>query len=351
MAIYPDKKAGVLTGRYRVELQNKKSRYVKRHDTLPAARADEEAVKAAWGRGEAPSSVVVALPVSKVHSIASVTQEARGALWRGQAGEANAWVHIQVIGDILGAHEPLDSFDTKTMDRVARELDKKGLSDATVNRYLSHFRTFLEWGMERDCMDGAKFAKLKMPWRKESKGRLRWISAAEEAAIEKYLLGKGQEQMWKLIYVAIQTGCRRSELMNAATTGQITGNFFHIWKTKIDEPRTVPMSDRTTQYLKDLIVDMPSKRGLRSWWDRMALELGLQDDEHFVFHICRHTCATRMVEAGVDILVIKEWLGHKLLSTTQRYAHVQPKNLHQALLAVSDLAEVEEEKRQKTAVS
>jgi hypothetical protein len=41
----------------------------------------------------------------------------------------------------------------------------------------------------------------------------------------------------------------------------------------------------------------------------------------------RHTCASRLVQAGTPIQVFQQWLGHKSLTITLRYAHVAPANL------------------------
>ncbi|MGB1611160.1 MAG: tyrosine-type recombinase/integrase, partial [Flavobacteriaceae bacterium] len=47
-------------------------------------------------------------------------------------------------------------------------------------------------------------------------------------------------------------------------------------------------------------------------------------------HCLRHTCASRLVQRGIDLRVIQEFLGHKSISTTIRYAKIAPKNLETA---------------------
>lgn len=51
-------------------------------------------------------------------------------------------------------------------------------------------------------------------------------------------------------------------------------------------------------------------------------EVGIQKDAHV--HTLRHSYATHLLEEGVDIRIISEYLGHKTLESTLVYTHLTP---------------------------
>lgn len=331
MSIYPDKKNGKLTGRWRVELQKGKTRYRKRHNAHADAVKDEQAVLGVWAAGGELENTVRHIEPTKAHCLASLRQAAYGVLWEGDAEPATNWAHIVTVTALVGKDVPLDTIDTLTLDKVLKGLKERGRADGTINRYLSHFRNLLSWGVDRKLMDRTAFNDLKWPWQKESPGRIRWINAAEEAQLKEYL----PTNVWMLVKIAIETGCRREELLNIKLHQITPGDdldVLHLWATKTNDARSVYMTHETSAMLKELLIDKtrPSERGLRSWWDRAKKKMGLEDDPLFVFKACRDTCAARMFERNVPIALINQWLGHKSLETTLRYAHITPESLRQA---------------------
>lgn len=64
-------------------------------------------------------------------------------------------------------------------------------------------------------------------------------------------------------------------------------------------------------------------------FNRLVKEAQSGPDVHL--HTLRHTFASHLVMAGVDLVTVKELLGHSDLKVTQIYAHLAPDHLRMAV--------------------
>ena len=67
---------------------------------------------------------------------------------------------------------------------------------------------------------------------------------------------------------------------------------------------------------------------------RAALKAAGLDDSHR-FHDLRHTFGTHMAAAGVPMRTLQEWMGHRDLTTTQRYADYAPSEREGEMVAAA----------------
>jgi site-specific recombinase XerD len=63
---------------------------------------------------------------------------------------------------------------------------------------------------------------------------------------------------------------------------------------------------------------------LRRWFEAVLADAKITA---FSWHCLRHTFASRLVMAGVDIRTVQELLGHKTIAMTVRYSHLAPKHM------------------------
>lgn len=112
---------------------------------------------------------------------------------------------------------------------------------------------------------------------------------------------------------------------------------------------------RENENIKDKNALLLSRLGKRishktvQWVVYKYLDAAGLEYKHFSTHKLRHTAATLMYqEGGVDVLALKEILGHAQLSTTQIYTHVNNKQLEEAV-AKNPLASIRPSDMRKAA--
>ena len=127
-----------------------------------------------------------------------------------------------------------------------------------------------------------------------------------------------------IVFMFLQTGMRLSELANIKLE-DISGNYIRVIG-KGNYERNVYISDKTKEYLQTYTNEYKPKETLFGIKKReiqyivvqAMKKLGIKGSTHTL----RHTIATKMYEQTQDILLVKEFLGHRSIASTQIYTHI-----------------------------
>lgn len=333
MSIYADKVDGKLTGRFCVEVTINGKRLRGRCDTIEAAKVKEAEFELHLRTGEAPAAKDNHNRNSRPLTLSHLLEKAAPLLWNGSAHGQDCERKVRAM--VSRFNDPrLERVDTTFVDDVILWLRAEGRSPATINRYFAALHAILKWA----AAPGRKYIA-EMPvfdWQEEDEGRVRSVSLYEEAQLEEFLFFHDQREIADFVTVAIDTGCRRGELL-AARAEQLDGNWLRLWsdQTKGKVSRSVPLTPRAMALLAKRLPWKLTTRALEYWWGEAREAIGLDTDDDFVLHACRHTCATRLVERGINLAVVQKFMGHKSIQTTLRYAHVSDELLSQAAVALA----------------
>jgi integrase len=242
------------------------------------------------------------------------------ALWRGKAYELTAYRNVEQFIKVVG-NLALEDVKTTTIDDFILEVQGT-IADATVNRKLANIHTVLKYGFEREWLQKLP----KFEWKEETEGRTRWLTEAEEEKMFALLAAWGEVEVARFMEVSIDTGMRRSEILNLEAKN-VDGPWVRLWVNKTKKPRSVPLSVRAQEAIAQGLPFSLDERKLRTVWTRLKAEMGLEHDDDFVLHALRHTAATRTLSKTGNIAVVQKLLGHRKIQTTMRYAHISDDDL------------------------
>jgi integrase len=194
------------------------------------------------------------------------------------------------------------------IERHKRVRKEQGRSEVTINRELAFLKNLFTqaiiWGKATE--NPVKQVRLF----KEDNARTRFLTEDEEAR----LLAHCNAQLKPLVITALHTGFRKSELLSLRWANIDFRH--HLIKveaayTKTREARGVPMSETLTATLKQHKIHTTTEptapvfgyRQMTKTFARAVQRAGIAD---FTFHDLRHTFASRLVMADVDLATVKE---------------------------------------------
>ena len=148
-----------------------------------------------------------------------------------------------------------------------------------------------------------------------------------------------------LILTVLNTGIRRSEALRLGWTGvRLTGNpalTVQAASAKSNKTRHIPLNSTLVNTLTTWkaqgtgegpvfphpVSGLPMSN-VKTAWLQLMKDAKVED---FRFHDLRHDFASQLVMHGVDLYRVKELLGHGSIAMTERYAHLAPEALAEAV--------------------
>jgi len=151
-----------------------------------------------------------------------------------------------------------------------------------------------------------------------------------------------------IIEFAINTGMRQGEIFNLKWEDvDFNTGLIHLLKTKSGQKREIPMNESVKDVLKRVKRPPKSIYVFSSYHNKpydnvkrsFKTALASAQIENFRFHDLRHTFASHLVMAGVDLLTVKELLGHKTIEMTLRYSHLSGEHKMNAVQELDRIGE------------
>ena len=276
---------------------------------------------------------------------------------------------------------PLTSITRDDLDRYVSDRVEAGVTGATICRELNILQGLMRLAVEKNYLRETPFKGWKKP-RADDIGVTRYLSAAEETRLRKALRDRDEKarrerksaNAWRtargyklmpeiapdafsdhlapMVILSLGTGMRYGEVAKlewpaldlTARTVTVTGATSKGMKTA-----NIPLNEDVTDALKRWKAS-GSGRGLvfpstsanaddeepigtvKTAWGSL---LAAAKIEQFRWHDMRHTFASRLVQRGVDLAVVRMLMRHSDFRQTLRYAHHAP---HAGIDAVAKLS-------------
>ncbi len=240
------------------------------------------------------------------------------------------------------------SVSPRTLRGFALELGQRGLDPASQARILSTVRAFYAWCFETGRVKENPASGLRNP--KQGKKLPAFLTEGESEALLQLpeAVDFASARLRALLELLYASGLRVSELVGLDLQDVLFGERTLRVLGKGNKERIVPFHAAAEEALKTylgyrsaLVVEKGmaggaavflNQRGGRLTPTSVRTFLDKAMDEAAVRskvspHALRHSFATHLLNAGMDLRAIQELLGHASLSTTQRYTHLSLEEL------------------------
>lgn len=256
--------------------------------------------------------------------------EARMRLKRPRLSDRSYRTDAQRLKEMLAEFGPLRAEDvssTKIEALLGRVAERS--SGATANRCRTLLSSIFTAAVRSGAVEKNPIARVDTF--REAEGRIRFLDIEEEKVLRAAVAAESLEHAAEFD-LAIHTGMRRGEQFGLRWEDVDLKNMLLIVRGKTGR-RAVRINSVARDALAELwqksngsayvCVDRAreGQSDWRRWLNRACRKAGI---DNFRWHDLRHSFASRLVMAGVDLPTVRKLLGHRSIVTTMRYAHLSP---------------------------
>ena len=239
---------------------------------------------------------------------------------------------------------PLRRFNTPLVEQLQTELIGKGHKNAYINKVLNTLKAMFTKAVEWEMVESDVLKRVRRVKGLVENRRLRYLSVEECQR----LIDVCDAHLKPIVITALNSGMRRGEILKLKRESlDLTHGFILLnsQDTKNGERREIPINETLKALFRSLprrldtaYIFSDPKTGkpygdIKHSFDTARKKAELED---LHFHDLRHTFASHLVMAGIDLTTVKELLGHKDIKMTLRYAHLAPAHKMKAVNILDD---------------
>lgn len=274
---------------------------------------------------------------TEIYSIANGTQKAvvtvgecvrahvedRGNTWKDRKTRLQVLTKYAAEYESQDAMEGLYEWSTQFAGYMRASADREGrpkrpMNDKTISNTLGYIRAAIKHAHKVGKIPHDETAKMLIPKfdneRHVYKVRREMLEIARACA---------HRETRAAIRVAFYSGMRLSEILRAT----VTRNGYSLDDSKNGRPRIIPIHPRIAVIARRIRFTIRASK-LKDEWNKAREKAGYPDVR---FHDLRHSAASEMINAGVNLYTVGGVLGHKSHTSTKRYAHLVTDSLAEAV--------------------
>ena len=222
-----------------------------------------------------------------------------------------------------------------------RTADEKRARQATANRVLNVLKALLNKAFHDGLVSDDTPWRRVQPFENVDEARIRFLTDAEAIRLVKSC----RPDLRRLVQAALITGARYGELraLKAQDVNLKTAQVY-ISQSKSGKPRHIPLNPEGLDLFRNVVTGKTGdellfvKHDGQTWSKNHHVRplaeacRAAKVSPMIAFHELRHTYASHLAQAGVDLLTISKLLGHSDTRTTSKhYAHLADRTLAQAV--------------------